>query len=183
MPALTLMTLVLAGVTGWMAWATWMLTRIEKIPYITPLDVGLELVDNTKTPVKHITYLTGADPINAVDNIIGYILTVKFANSGRLPGEIKLLKIDSSFGEFHEWDNFTFLVPAQKESGWLFGLGFSSAQLSTSTSIYFDYVLQNSSKEMNFSQKIQFTAECTFPNTSCFILPYKARIPRGLSDN
>lgn len=181
--AMLVATASMAIYTAKMAKETKNLVSQDLVPYITPLDIHLQMIDDTGTPKKEVTYLGGAEPVGAVKNIVSSILSVKFYNSGRLPGGLRVKSITSSFGELKEWEDYSFVIPAQHESGWLFGHSFSSVELCsapTPTTIYYDYQLESFNTETNFLGEVDFSVECTFPNTNCFILPYGKRLPKQI---
>ena len=181
-PALTFVTLVLAGFTGWMAWETRNLAQLELKPFVTPYDVNLQMVNDKEGPKKEVTYLGGAVPVGTVKNINRYILTIKFSNPSKLPSMLRAKKIVGNFGPAG-WNDHIFLVPAQGTTGWLYGVIFLTSDLAkfpSTTPIHIDYDFENFSPEMNITKSLRFSAECTFPNTNCFLLPFGAKLPLDL---
>lgn len=174
-----LATAAMAIYTASMARETKNLAQLELKPYITPLDVNLQMVDNTQTPVKEVTYLSGAVPVGTVENIERYTLTIKFSNPSKLPSMIRVRKIVGNFGPVDKWNNYSFLVPAHGTTGWLFGVTFLSRDLVTADSIHIDYDLENFSPTMGITKPLKFSAVCTLPNSNCFLLPFEAELPSG----
>jgi hypothetical protein len=167
-------TIAMAVFTAWMAYETRSLAQLGLRPYISPKDIKYSWIDKTGTEIRTYTILD--EPINNktvdINNVQGIRLTVKFSNSGKLPGNLKIKKLCGPNGQLFPDKEYIFLIPGSGESGWLLGLPLPLKRLNDR--FFYDYDLETTySDDFKFNRPLQFSVECDTQSVSCWFIKYE----------
>lgn len=165
----TLATVVMAFATMWLAGETQGLKLVELSPHIAIADVQLQIIDDTGTPIKQITWLDG-EQLNKASvhtNVTNAILAVKFSNSGKSPAYVK-------------WDNYPevltqcstnspatstdmVLVPGGGYTGWSYGINIIPALKNPPTVLPITYKFSIYDINGKFIEQEKFIVTCNVP--------------------
>lgn len=171
-------TIFMVIATLWMAQSTKDLTTVELKPYISPYDIRLEWVDKTGTPVRWWS-LSGENIGNKkIEDPERIVMSVRFFNSGKKGGFIKVNKICNKYGEkIYEDDKELLFVPGlSSNSGNLLGIDINNH--SKEGYDYYSYDLTVSSDYFhNFNDSVTFTIKCEKNSVTCWFIKYKDYCP------
>ena len=128
----TIATGIMAAATIWLALETHGLMLVDLNPYVAVTDVQLQIIDNTGTVIKQLTWLDGEqqnkDSVRVTS--ANAILSLKFSNSGKSSAYVKF---DNYQGVLAQTSNIsiatsteTILVPGGGFTGWSYGINIIS---------------------------------------------------------
>jgi len=141
-------------------------------PYIDISDVSLQLIDHGGSIMKDRSWIKGETAhIGSLSyNPARAVLSLKFLNSGKRSGYVKILNYDKIVTPVTDEQKSTastcqgssFLVPAEGETGWLCGVDLIKFYLSNkNANIHYD--IETFDTAMKSRDHFQISIRCEFP--------------------
>ena len=163
---------IMAIGTVWLALESYNLRKMIMGPNIFISDTIVEIIDNTNTAVKRISYRDG-ELLNetAINNPTSQIiLDVKFSNSGSYAGFIVLSNADNlgqitgSSDKVGDYSRDLHLVSAGGETGWLYPYNIKSLMeknlIGKIAKIVLPYQLEIYNQDLSFRNKLAINIRC-----------------------
>jgi hypothetical protein len=169
----TLSTVIMAAATMWLAAETQGLKLADLSPHVAITDVQLQIIDDTGTPIKQMTWLEGEqknkDAVHA--RIANAILALRFSNSGKSSAYIKLDNLSDVFADASiislATSTAAILVPGGGYTGWSYAVDLISALKNSPTTLPITYKFSIYDMDGKLIDRETYVVTCNFP-----VLPY-----------